>query len=95
MLEQSYQEYGPQGVEFVTMITQDLASAPATAATAQGWINSHGLTHVVVATDNNQTTALWQPFLGFPSIKLISVGMIVHNADLWPYNHAAVAAIIP
>ena len=95
MLEQSYETYGPQDVEYVTLLTQDGNSAPATADTVQQWISTHSLTHTVVATDNNETVALWNPFLGYPSIKLIKQGMIVHNADLWPYEHSAVAEIVP
>jgi hypothetical protein len=57
----------------------------------QGWTDSLGLTHPVLADEGGDTVSYVTT--GFPTFVVIDREMTIVNADMWPWSNSTVTAL--
>ena len=93
-MESYYQQYKDQGFIVVTVMDTNESQGPSTAMSAAAWREGMNLTYPVVAVDSS-ITSLYTPFLGYPSYKIMSPGMVVSADDPWPLQESDIMNALP
>jgi hypothetical protein len=90
-LESNYQQFKDQGFTVVTvLIDGNNPGVGATEADVAAWQSlAGGLNHPVVGAPGTNPSTLFNPFIGWPSYKLLRAGMEVVLDDPWPFDGAS------
>ena len=93
-MESYYQQYKDQGFLVITVMPTDENQGPSTPASAAAWKEGMNLTYPVVSVSQS-ITSIFTPFLGYPSYKIMSPGMVVSADDPWPLQESDIQNALP
>jgi hypothetical protein len=94
VLESYYQQYQDQGLVIITLMPTNESQGPSTPESAAAWKSGMNLSYPVVAVDMG-ITGIFNPFLGYPSYKIMSPGMVVSADDPWPLQESDIQNALP
>lgn len=93
-MEAYYQKYKEQGFTVITVMDTNESQGPSSAESAAAWKSGMSLNYPVVSVDSS-IGSIFNPFLGYPSYKIMSPGMIVSADDPWPLQESDIMNALP
>jgi len=95
VLESHYQKYKDQGFKIITLMETDANQQPSSATSAARWRSEMNLNYIVVSVSGGTGLTLFPAFAGYPSFKMMSVGMVVTAEDVFPVTDNTIMAALP